>query len=107
MKTLKFHKDLVTLILNGTKTSTWRLGDEKDLSPGDTLALQEDGKQEPFFYAEIESVTAKRFADLTEDDKKGHETFTSDDEMYETYQKYYKSPVGPDTELKIVRFKVK
>lgn len=107
MKIIKFHKDLVRLVLDGSKTSTWRLFDEKDLTMGDMLELREFGVDEPFGYAEIVSVLEKRFSELTEEDKIGHEDFKSDEQMYETYSKYYSTNVDSETKLKIIRFKLK
>ena len=40
MKTLKFAPPLAKMILEGNKTATWRLFDDKDLQPGDKLNLQ-------------------------------------------------------------------
>ncbi len=37
MKTLKFAPELCEQIITGTKTSTWRLFDDKDLTVGDEL----------------------------------------------------------------------
>jgi len=37
MKTLKFRKELAKLIRDGTKSATWRLFDDKNLSVGDEV----------------------------------------------------------------------
>lgn len=58
----------------------------------------------PFATAKITSVVEKPIGQLTEEDKKGHETFESDEEMYATYTKYYGKPVGPDILVKVIRF---
>ncbi len=107
MKIIKFHKDLVPLVLNGNKTSTWRLFDDKNLSKGDLIELREFGVDTPFGYGEIISVLEKRFSELTSEDKSGHEDFESNEQMYETYSKYYSTNVGPQTKLKIIRFNLK
>ena len=39
MKTLKFTPELCGQILTGTKTSTWRLFDDKNLTVGDELTF--------------------------------------------------------------------
>jgi len=45
MKTLKFANNLVSLILSGEKTATWRLFDDKDLTKGDkVLFLDQETK---------------------------------------------------------------
>lgn len=106
MKTLKFHKDLVPLVLSGSKTSTWRLFDDKNLSEGDEIELREFGDGMLFAYARIVSVVEKKFNELIDDDKSGHESFESDEEMYRTYGRYYDGTVDPDTTLKIIRFEL-
>ena len=106
MKIVKFHQDLVPLILDGSKTSTWRLFDDKDLSLGDNFQLLEFGTTEPFANAVITKVVEKTFAELTDQDKLGHESFSTEEEMYLTYSKYYNTAVGPDTKLKLIQFKL-
>jgi len=106
MKTLKFRHYLVPLVLSGEKTSTWRLFDDKDISVGDNVELQQFVTNEPFGNASIVDVVEKRFGDLNIEDKAGHEDFDSDDEMYATYSKYYNTKVDENTKLKIIRFKL-
>lgn len=107
MKNINFAANLVPLILSGEKTSTWRLFDDKNLSVGDEITLTEFGKDEPFATAEIMGVKILTFGELTEEDKSGHEKYSNDEEMYKTYSGYYKTTVGPDTELKIIHFKLR
>ncbi|MEK7521822.1 MAG: ASCH domain-containing protein [Patescibacteria group bacterium] len=104
MKTLKFAPDLVPLILNGSKTSTWRLFDDKDLTEGNELSLINKETGEEFAKAKITSIKQTTLGNLTDEDKEGHESFESDEQMYETYKKYYGVEVGPATPLKIIRF---
>jgi len=104
--TLKFDPELVPLVINGEKDCTWRLWDDKDLKPGDELVLIARPNLTPFAKAVVSSVFSKTMGMLTDDDKKGHEPFKSDQEMFETYSRYYGKPVGPETPVKIVRFKI-
>lgn len=106
MKTLKFHKDLVPLVLDGSKSSTWRLLDDKNLSDGDEIELREFGEGTLFAKARIVNVAEKKFSELTDDDKSVHESFESDEEMYRTYSQYYDRAVNSDTNLKIIRFEL-
>lgn len=106
VKTLKFHRDLVPLVLEGRKNSTWRLFDDKNLQVGNDIELLVFGENKPFARAKILEVTKKTFSELTPTDKQGHEEYTNDEEMYETYSTYYKTSVGPKTVLKIIRFKL-
>lgn len=107
MKILKFHSNLVPLVLSGKKTSTWRLFDDKNLSVGDDIVLRVFVTNEKFAEAKIIKIIEKPFGKLTNEDKLGHEEYKDDDEMYATYSKYYKQSVGPKTPVKIVWFKLK
>lgn len=106
MKNLKFAPDLVPLILSSSKTSTWRLFDDKNLTAGDTLILINRGNGEQFAKAKITSVKGTIMGSLIDQDKEGHEPFGSDEEMYRTYQKYYSRKVSKNTPVKIIRFRI-
>ena len=103
-KKVKFAENLVPLVLSREKTSTWRLWDDKNLSVGDTIALYEYGSETKFGTAQITKVIEKPMGELTLEDKKGHEEFSSDTEMYDTYTRYYKQAVGPHSQVKIIWF---
>jgi hypothetical protein len=106
MKLVKFRDNLVPLVLSGEKTSTWRLFDDKHLSVDDEIELREFSKENSFAKAKIIKVIEKAFKDLSEDDKQGHEKFSSDKQMYETYTGYYNTKVGPDSIVKIIWFEL-
>jgi hypothetical protein len=105
-KTLKFIAPLATMILEGKKTSTWRMFDEKNLSVGDTVDFVSSDTMNKFATAQLTEIKVKRLGELQGEDYKGHEEFKSKEEMYATYRKYYGGQVGPETEVKIVRFKL-
>lgn len=107
MKTLKFHPSLVPGILCGTKTTTWRLFDDKDLREGDELSLLDSATRREFAEATIIKVKSATFAGLTPDDRAGHERFVSDIEMYGSYERYYNKKIGPATPVKIITFQLK
>ena len=107
MKSLKFKNELVTLILSGKKTSTWRLFDDKDLQVGDELVMLNKDTGEQFGTATIISTYEKRLCDLTDADFEGHEKFESEEKMYEAYRSYYGNKVNRDSILKIVNFRFK
>ncbi len=107
MKTLKFSADLVSLIRSGTKTSTWRLFDDKDLQVGDEVAFYNKETGEQFGTACITVLTIRTLGTLTEADWEGHERYASEEEMYENFRKYYGPQVNPDTEVKILTFDFK
>ena len=104
MKTLKFTTHLVNKILAGEKKSTWRLFDDKDLKSGDQVILinKETGQQ--FGIATITSLKIKTLGSLNNDDWIGHEKFSSEEEMYNVYKKYYGDRVDENAEVKIVTF---
>ena len=106
MKRLKFSAGLVAPVLSGQKSSTWRLFDEKNVSVGDEVVFLDASTGNAFATAEITRVTEKKMGALSEEDKAGHEPFSSDAEMYATYSSYYKRLVGPNTLVKIVRFRI-
>jgi len=104
MKTLKFTTQLVDKILAGEKTSTWRLFDDKDLKNGDELIFVNKDTGHQFGTAIITSLKVKRLGFLVDEDWVGHEKFSSEEEMYETYKKYYGDRVDENSEVKIVTF---
>jgi ribonuclease HI len=111
MKTLKFDHDLAKLILTGEKTSTWRLYDDKDLSVDDEIRIVD--KVDPnnaetwqvVGQGKITQITEKKLGDVTEEDMKGHEAFSSKEQMLNTYKDYYGERVTFETPVKIVFFK--
>ncbi len=110
MKTLKFDHELAQLILQGQKTSTWRLFDDKDLSVDDQLKLidkvnPDDSKTwQVIGQAKVTEVIEKKLASLTSEDMKGHEPFNNQQEVLDEYRKYYGARVSLDDVVKIVRF---
>ncbi len=104
MKTLKFTPDLCVQILSGTKTSTWRLFDDKDLQVGDELIFVNKETLKSFGTALITSVVIKTLGTLEEADWAGHERFASDEVMYQTYRSFYGDKVSADTEVKLLQF---
>lgn len=105
VKTLKFAPNLVELILAGGKTTTWRLFDDKDLQTGDELIFINKQTGEEFGAAKIAWVSLRTLGTLTDEDWIGHEKFSSDEEMYAQYKKYYPNEVvDQDTVVKIINF---
>ncbi len=105
MKTLKFRKKLSKLILDGNKTTTWRLFDDKDLSVGDIVQFIIFETRDEFTRVEIIFTKETTFGELTQEDWEGHETFESDEEMYKTYEKYYNKNVDKNSPVKIIKFR--
>lgn len=105
-KKLRFASEYVPLILSHKKTSTWRLWDDKDLSVGDIVEFLESGTQNHFATVKLSKVVEKPLGEFTEEDKKGHEIYTSDEEMYKALSNYYGKPVDKDTIAKIIWFEL-
>ncbi len=107
MKTLKFRHNLVKEILDGRKTVTWRLFDDKDLNVGDKLEFIDWDNGEKFAEAEIIAIREKALGDIEEADYKGHERYENQEEMLQNYKKYYGDRVTQDTTIKIINFELK
>ncbi len=96
---------MAKLIIEGKKTATWRLFDDKDLQVGDEVELINWETKEVFGRAVITEVDEKPIKNLDDRDWEGHERFLSDKEMYAKYREYYPGrEVGPDTMVKILHF---
>ncbi len=105
-KTLKFKPELAALILAGTKTSTWRLWDDKELQAGDTVDFLMQNTLEHFATVRLAKVIEKPFGALTEEEKSGHEHYSSDEEMYRMISEYYQKPVDPTVPVKVIWFEL-
>jgi len=93
------------MILDGIKTSSLRLFDDKNLTKGDELELINSDTGEAFARVDITEVIEKSLSVITPDDLVGHEPFKDYDDMYQTLKKYYQN-INHDTLAKIVRFKI-
>lgn len=104
-KTFKFSAQLVSVILSGEKTCTWRLWDEKHIQVGDRVAFIKRPELVPFAEAEITYVVEKKMGEITPDDEAniGHDPYPDN---YKTYSEYYGREVTARTQVKVVRFKV-
>ena len=106
-KTIKFRPHLADMVLAGEKNVTWRIFDDKDLKEGDVVDFLKNDTKERFAEAELVKVYEKTLGALEDNDWEGHERFNSEEEMYETYKKYYGDRVNKDTVVKIIQFKLK
>ncbi len=106
MKTVKFTSALTRLVLDGSKTATWRLFDDKDLSVDDKIELMNSDNKKVFAQAEITKVKEKKLKDIVDGDFDGHEKFLNPEEMLATYRKYYGEKVDWNTIVKMIDFKI-
>lgn len=94
------------MILDGQKTVTWRLFDDKNLTVGDQLELIEWETNKVFATAEITKITEKKFGEISEIDFLGHERFDNPAEMLKHYRDFYGEHVTMETMMKVVEFKL-
>ena len=106
MKIVKFREALSKLILQNKKNITWRLFDDKNLSAGEIVSFLVWETKEEFAKAKLIRVKETTFGELTEEDWDGHEKFSSEEELYKTYSKYYNRQIDENTPLKIIKFEL-
>jgi len=82
------------------------LFDDKNLSLGDELILQNRDTEENFARALIVGVKEKKMSEITETDFEGHETYSNTEEMYEAHRGYYGNKVGPNSVIKMIDFRL-
>lgn len=111
MKTLKFDHQFARKILNGEKSSTWRLYDDKDLAVNDRIMVidkvdpSNSASWQAIGEAVVNEIVEKKLGDVTDRDMAGHEVFDSQQEMLETYRRRYGERVSLDDPVKIIYFK--
>lgn len=106
MKTLKFKGFKAKMILDGYKTSTMRLFDDKDLRAWEDLEFVDSDTGEVFAQAVSTEVTEKPLSELNEIDFEGHEKWDTPEEMLKNLQAYYGDKVTMETLVKVIRFKL-
>lgn len=106
MKTLKFKEKLAKMVLSGEKDVTWSFFDDKDLKEGDLVDFLVWETGDSFAKAEIINIREKKLGELKPEDFEGHEKFKDENEMYETYRKYYGDRVNSESIIKIIKFKL-
>lgn len=106
MESLKFQPNLIKEILEGRKTTTWRLFDDKDLQVGDKLEFLNLETLEKFAEAEIIGIKEKKLGEIEDFDYEGHERYDSQEEIIKHYRNYYGNKVDFDTIVKIIKFEL-
>lgn len=111
MKTLKFDHDQAKLIIDGSKTSTWRLYDDKDLSVDDEVKIIDKvdsanaDSWKVIGQGTVDLVIEKKLGNVNPEDMSGHELFASQQEMLNVYREYYGQRVNLETPVKMIHFK--
>lgn len=104
IKTIKFKPHLIKPILDGAKTVTWRLFDDKDLQNGDSLEFINSENGEKFAEAEIVNSQEKKILELTDSDL-AYNNYQDRAQVLALNSKYYGKKVGNSTIVKIIEFK--
>lgn len=107
MKTLKLKPSMIDDLLQGKKTKTWRMFDEKQLGLGDDVQFVNADTGVPIAMTIVTAMHEKRFGDIVEADFDGHNPYPSRDIMLETYRGYYGENVNWDTPIKMLTFELK
>ena len=105
MKSIKFAHKLVQSILDGTKTTTWRLFDEKDLQVCDELTFVDVDSKQKFATAIIIDVREKKINELTDEDLKSN-SYENREQVVTVNLKYYGDRVTEETLIKMIAFKL-
>lgn len=103
MKYLKFKTDFIQEILNGDKTATWRLFDDKDLKIGDELELIDKSTNKFFARAKIRDIQEKSIGELSDNELKNH-GYQNIEQMIKSHKVYYGDRVSPLTKVKMITF---
>ena len=101
-----FAPSLVPLVLNGSKTLTYRLGDKWGfLKIGDIISAKDSEVDKLFAELEIVNIESVTFGDLS-NNSKGHEVYETDKEKRMVFSKYYTRTIKNDESVLILEFKV-
>lgn len=109
-----FSGNLPELILEGKKTTTWRIDEEvpikrtsdtEGIKKGDKISLR-NNNQEEFAKGVVININHTKFGSLTKEDLDGHEKFNSKEEMYKQFERYYKIKINDNTKVVVIKFKL-
>lgn len=102
---LKFTPELTELVVAGTKTSTYRVG-EKNLKVGDIAEMItriDSQNTRHFGKARITNIATTPLGELP-NDYAGHEAYANDGEKLADYRKYYGDEVTLETDITVYDF---
>ena len=103
---MKFRPNLISEILDGARTTTWRVFDDKDLQVGDKVELLNWETKEKIVKAELIGVKELRLGGITSEDYDASHSYPSNEKMLERYREYYGEKVTNDSLVKIIKFKL-
>lgn len=100
-----FAKNLIPLILNGSKTLTYRLGDKYDfLKVEDEIDVRDSSSRKIIGRIKITEKEHAVFKNLPIN-RKGHEEYKTKRELKRTFEKYY-GKVNENDKVIILSFKL-
>ena len=100
-----FAPNLVSMILDGSKTLTYRIGDKYNfLKVGDEIDVRDSSNDKTFAKVKIIEKDYTTFDDLPID-RIGHEVYSSKQEQHNTFEKYY-GEVKEEDKILILGFTV-
>jgi hypothetical protein len=103
---ISFAPDLIPLILNGSKTLTYRLGDKYTfLNIGDTVTIRDSVSNKIYAVAEITEKSVILFGKLPID-RKGHEVYVSKEAQRKVFKQYYGRDIGDGESMLVLGFKI-
>ena len=106
MNKLGFAPELVSLIKNGSKKYTYRLGDKySSVKIGDQIEFLDSSNKVPFGIVEITEKSILDFGNLPID-RVGHEVYKSKVEMRKIFSSYYNQPILDHYKFLVLGFKV-
>lgn len=105
-KAIGFAPELVSLVLDGSKTLTYRLGDTWNfLNPGDSILTEDSSSHEVFAELEITLKEICTFESLP-NNADGHEIYESTEKRRVTFERYYGREVADSEPVIVIGFKV-
>lgn len=110
MKKLKLDHGLAQMVSVGTKTSTWRLFDDKDLTVNDVVELIDKVEPEQpqtwklIGTGRINRIIEKRVGDIQPEDYEVQSEYEAPEERLKAYRGYYGDQVTWDTPVKMIYF---
>jgi ribonuclease HI len=110
MKQLKFEKKYAEEIIAGNKHSTFRVNDDKAIRPGDRVEMvvktEHDRPQtwEVPGYLIVDETIKSPLGSLGDSDFASAESFSSKDEMIDTFRRFYGEHINESTIIRIIKF---
>jgi ribonuclease HI len=110
MKQLKFNHNFAESIVDGTKTATFRVNDDKDIRVGDKIQLVDkvlgDHPTSWTIPGELKvvSIDMVPLNKLTKNQMSNAESFENLDEMLQTFRRFYGEHVMMDTPIMVLNF---